>query len=158
MNPNKHITEYLHYYLGLKNEPEYAILLRGKWGSGKSWYINDFISKSNTEFIYVSLNGVTSFKEIEDSFFQQLHPVLASKGMKIAGKFLKGLLKTTIKVDLDNDNQSDATITSSIPNDIELPSYFKNIQDRVLIFDDLERCSIEIENILGYIIRRTSWP
>lgn len=151
MNPNNHITEYLNYYLGLKNEPEYAILLRGKWGSGKSWYINDYIGTSESQFIYVSLNGITSFKEIEDSFFQQLHPVLASKGMKIAGKILKGLIKTTIKVDLDNDNQPDASITSSIPSDIELPSYFKNLQDRVLVFDDLERCSVEIENILGYI-------
>jgi len=151
MNPNHHITKYLNYYLDLKNNPEFAILLRGKWGSGKSWYINDFINNSDYNFIYVSLNGITSYKEIEDSFLQQLHPILASKGMKIAGKLLKGLIKTTIKIDLDNDNQSDGSITSSIPNDIELPSYFKNLQDRILIFDDLERCSIEIDNILGYI-------
>ncbi|EPE9900634.1 putative KAP P-loop domain-containing protein [Flavobacterium psychrophilum] len=148
---NKHIDEYLDYYISLEKPPTYAILLRGNWGSGKSWFIKKFIDeREKSSFIYVSLYGVTSYSEIEDAFFQQLHPVLASKGMKLAGKLLKGLIKTTIKVDFDNDGKEDGQINSTIP-DINIPNFLKNIDSKILIFDDLERCSIDISNIMGYI-------
>ncbi len=148
---NKHIEEYLDYYIALEKPPTYAILLRGNWGSGKSWFIKKFVDeREKSNFIYVSLYGVTSYNEIEDVFFQQLHPVLASKGMKLAGKLLKGLIKTTIKVDLDHDGKEDGQINSAIP-DINLPNFLKNIDSKILVFDDLERCSIEISNIMGYI-------
>lgn len=141
---NRHIDEYLDYYIALEKPPTYAILLRGNWGSGKSWFIKKYIEeREQSNFIYVSLYGITSYNEIEDIFFQQLHPVLASKGMKLAGKLLKGLIKTTIKVDFDNDGKENGQISSTIP-DINLPSFLKNIDSKILVFDDLERCSIEI--------------
>ncbi|NOQ27969.1 MAG: hypothetical protein GQ564_21610 [Bacteroidales bacterium] len=148
---NKHIEQYLDYYINLSIEPEYAILLRGNWGSGKTWFIKNYLEKKqDVQSLYVSLNGISTFNEIEDSFFQQLHPVLASTGMKLAGKILKGVLKTTIKVDLDNDDKADGSFSASTP-DINLPDYFKNLDNNILIFDDLERCAISIPNILGYI-------
>ncbi len=148
---NKHISEYLDYYFALNPAPGYAILLRGKWGSGKSWFMKDYIEKHNKkEYLYISLNGITSNKEIEDKFFEQIHPILASKGMKIAGKIIKGLLKTTVKIDIDGNNKEVVNLNSEMP-EINLPDYLKNIDDKKIIFDDLERCSISIQNILGYI-------
>ena len=38
---NKHIKEFLNYYIGLPN-PQYAVLLKGKWGSGKTHFINEY--------------------------------------------------------------------------------------------------------------------
>ena len=38
---NKHIKEFLNYYIGLPN-PQYAVLLKGKWGSGKTHFINNY--------------------------------------------------------------------------------------------------------------------
>lgn len=151
MMSNTHVEEYLKYYCEMQHAPEYAVLLKGKWGAGKTWFIKKF-QENNQEcqFLYISLYGLTSFSEIEDEFFKQLHPVLASKGMAITAKVLKGILKTTIKVDLDGDGKSDTTVSSQVP-DINLPEYLKNAGKRVLIFDDLERCSIETESILGYI-------
>lgn len=70
--------------------------------------------------------------------------------MVIAGKIFKGLVKGTLKIDLDNDGQEDGRWSLSIP-DIEIIKKFKDSQFSLLIFDDLERCSINIENILGYI-------
>lgn len=148
---NLHVIKYLDYYLGLKHSPEYAILLRGKWGSGKSWFIKEYIKdKGSEKFVYISLYGVSKFSEIEEIIFQQIHPVLGSKGMKLAGKVLKGALKATIRFDLDGDKKDDVNINSSIP-DIKLPEYLKKLDNKVLVFDDLERCTIEIKNILGYI-------
>lgn len=148
---NDNIINYLDYYLSLKVKPGYAILIRGKWGCGKSWLIKDYMERHEEYgFLYVTLYGVTSYREIEDSFFEQIHPVLASKGMKIASKIIKGLIKTTIKVDFDKDGKEDGSITSNVP-EINIPDYLKNIDNKILVFDDLERCSIPISNILGYI-------
>lgn len=151
MNKNQHITEYLDFYVNLQHPPGFAVLLRGDWGCGKSWLIKDFMKERGSDnYLYVSLYGITTVKDIEEAFFQQLHPVLASKGMKIAGQILKGVLKTTIKVDWDGDKKEDVSITSGIP-DINLPTYLKGTDQRILVFDDLERCSIPIANVLGYI-------
>ncbi|MCM0083740.1 KAP family NTPase [Geomonas sp. Red32] len=149
---NQHIVRFLDYYCGLAHSPEYAVLLKGPWGSGKSWFINKFqerLQKKGIKSIYVSLYGVTSFSEIESIFFQQLHPVLSHKGMALAGKVLKGALKATLKVDLDVDGDS-VSINSQIP-DIKIPDYLKNTEGCVLIFDDLERCPMDVHNVLGYI-------
>jgi len=147
---NEHISDYLEYYSKLEIEPEFAVLLRGPWGCGKSWFIKNFLKEKDLKHLYISLNGVSRIKEIEDSIFQQIHPVLSSKGMKIAGKLFKGLLKTTIKVDIDGDGNDDASITSNIP-DVDVETYFNNVDERIIVFDDLERCSLPIKDIMGYI-------
>jgi hypothetical protein len=151
MLKNTHVTTYLDYYCSLPGSPEFALMLRGNWGSGKSWFIKKYIEGHSPEdFLYLSLYGVTSYTEIEDSFFTQLHPVLASKGMKLAGKILKGLIKTTIKIDLDNAKKDEVTIAGSLP-EIRLPDYLTKLDGKILVFDDLERCSIPIYQIMGYI-------
>jgi GTPase SAR1 family protein len=150
---NSHIEEYLDYYCGLNHAPGFAVLLQGQWGSGKTWFINKYrkiIKGRNQKCIYVSLYGMTSFADIEDAFFQQLHPILSSKGMAITGKILKGIIKGTIKIDLDSNKNEDGRINIQIP-DINIPEYLKNTDKSILIFDDLERCKIDLSNVLGYI-------
>lgn len=148
---NEVISQYLSYYCSLKISPGYAVLVRGLWGSGKSFLVKEFLkSNPQIEHLYISLNGVASVKEIETMLFAQLHPILASKGMRLAGKLIKGLIKTTIKVDLNKDGKEDGSIASTIP-DISLPEFLQNLENKILIFDDLERCSIPIQTILGYI-------
>lgn len=147
---NQKIHNFLKYYCDLSSPPEYAVLIKGKWGTGKTWFIKNLITDLNTSNIrslHISLYGMTSFDEIENEFFRQLHPVLSSKKMALAGKVLKGIVKTTFKIDLGKD---EATISSSIP-DIDLPDYLKGTENFVLIFDDIERCGIPICNLLGYI-------
>ncbi|MEL1244409.1 P-loop NTPase fold protein [Flavobacterium sp. DGU11] len=148
---NEHVNRYLNYYINIENPPEFAVFIRGNWGTGKSWFLDNFIQQnSSTTFLRVSLYGMGSFKDIDESIFQQLHPILSSKGMRLAGKVLKGLIKTTINLDLNGDKKSDVTINQGIP-DIVLPEYLNNLDNNVIVFDDLERCSIPIEDLLGYI-------
>ncbi|GAG66153.1 unnamed protein product [marine sediment metagenome] len=151
---NKHIETYLDYYLNAKFNPNFAILLQGKWGCGKTWFIKQFIkeysNKDSYKFIYLTLYGVSSISEIEDQIFQQLHPILSSKAMAITGKILKGILRASVKIDLDAVKNSDASINCQIP-DIEIPEYLKNTANCILVFDDLERCRISINTLLGYI-------
>lgn len=148
---NHHVEDYLNYYCALPHSPKFAILLKGKWGSGKTWFINQYREKAEgKKSLYVSLYGVSKYSEIEESLFQQLHPFRSSKGMVLAGKVFKGLLKGALKIDLNHDDKDDVMWNISIP-DINIPEKFNDSNFSLLIFDDLERCSIDIENILGYI-------
>ena len=147
---NEHITEYLRYYVSMPISPRFAVMLRGNWGAGKSWFIRDFIEPKREEYLYMSLYGVTSFKDIEDSFMVQLHPLLASKGVKMAGRVLTGLLKGVLKLDLNGDGKEDMELEGKIPS-IDLTGFLDGLKNKKIIFDDLERCSIDINDLLGYI-------
>jgi KAP family P-loop domain len=153
MQSNEHISEFLYYYYELEKPPEYAILLTGLWGSGKTWFIQNFRNKVSTkpnEILYISLYGVKSVKDIEAEFFRLLHPVLSSKHMRLMGKLTKGIIKTAINVDLNGDGKSDASLTGGIP-DVNFYERVDLAVGRLLIFDDLERCSIPIHALMGYI-------
>jgi KAP family P-loop domain len=151
---NKPVTEYLRYYADPENVFDFAVMVRGNWGAGKTYLINQFVaelkSKGRDKNLYVSLYGITSFRQIDEALFRQLHPVLSSKGMKLAATIGKGLLKATTKIDLDHDGKEDVSVTSNIP-DVDLVDYFKTPKECLLIFDDLERCSMKVSDILGYI-------
>ena len=152
-NPNSHIEDFLNYYYSFEQEPGYAVLLKGKWGTGKTWFINQSLKsfeKQGGKHLYVSLYGVTSFDEIEDEFFKQLHPRLSSKSMALTGKIAKGLLKATLKIDLDGDGKADGSLSAQAPN-IDLPDYLTDTSGFVIVFDDLERATISLDSLLGYI-------
>lgn len=150
--PNKHIDEFLNYYIDdekLKN-PQYAVLLKGKWGSGKTHFINEYKKHIDLQkYIYVSLYGVTSYDEIETKFLKAIHPKLYNDKTIFAGKIAKGLFKATLKFDWDDDGKADGSASVQIPN--FKPEDLLNTKDRILIFDDVERCSINIVDLLGYI-------
>lgn len=151
--PNKHIEEYLDYYFDGKKKFEYAVLLNGAWGSGKTWFVKKYIEKQiskDKKVAYISLNGISKTSEIDEAIFKCIHPVLGSKQAKLTGQILKGALKATLKIDLDGDSKPDGSLNTSIP-DVKLPDYLKIDDNFILIFDDLERCELKIEETLGYI-------
>ena len=151
--PNKHIEEYLDYYFDGKKNFEYAVLLNGAWGSGKTWFVKKYLEKKKDQgknICYVSLNGISKTSMIDEAIFKSIHPILGSKGAKLAGQILKGTLKATVKIDLDGDGKSDGSASGSVPK-IELPDYLKINDNFILVFDDLERCELKKEEVLGYI-------
>ena len=92
---NNHIKEYLMNYIGLEN-PQYAILLKGKWGSGKTHFINKYKEELDKKqpkqkYIYVSLYGITSFDEIETKFLEAIYPKLYNRKTIFVGKIAKQL-------------------------------------------------------------------
>ncbi|WP_273834015.1 P-loop NTPase fold protein [Serratia marcescens] len=153
-NINQHIEDYIDNYYKLTKEPGYAILLKGKWGTGKTWFIKRTLSKykdhakKKDKYLYISLYGMTNFDDIDNEFFKQLHPVLSSKTMDVVGKVAKGLLRTSLKIDLDGHNS--VNVSPQMPN-FELPDFLKDTSEFLIVFDDLERASIPLESIMGYI-------
>jgi hypothetical protein len=82
-DPNRHIIEFLRYYSDSRTTTDYAVMLKGSWGSGKTHLINEFLreraSAGSGKDLYVSLYGLTSFQQIDDALFRQLHPILLLK-------------------------------------------------------------------------------
>ncbi len=147
---NDHIKQYLDYYISLTNSPKYAVMLNGEWGSGKTWFINNYInncSNSSKIFLKVSLYGIGTLNDIDDQIVQQLHPILNSKPMLITGKILKSALKLGLKIDVDGDGKEDGNLSIQIPDFKDKES----LEKYILVFDDLERSNIEITKVLGYI-------
>jgi len=61
------IFEQLNRYLSLP-DPDYACMINGKWGSGKTYYLRKELRENlkdrNLNFLYASANGVSSFTNI----------------------------------------------------------------------------------------------
>ena len=99
-NPNEHIEDFLKYYSKLNNPPHYAVMLKGNWGVGKTWFLKNVMKQLDShddqkrKYLYVSLYGVESFKDIESEFFRELYPLLSSKGAALTGKITKSIVET----------------------------------------------------------------
>ncbi|WP_247146721.1 P-loop NTPase fold protein [Escherichia coli] len=152
---NTYIKDYIEYYLSLTTEPQYAIMLKGAWGSGKTWFIEQVLEEykqknSEFKFLKVSLYGVNSIKQIEDEFYRQLHPVLSNKALIFGANVLKNTLKATFKIDLNGDNKSDVDVNTNVPT-INLNDFSRKPDGFVLVFDDIERAGIDLPILFGYI-------
>ncbi|HHF2762830.1 TPA: P-loop NTPase fold protein, partial [Haemophilus influenzae] len=110
---NKHIENYLDLYLE-REDVEYATLLTGKWGCGKTYFIKNYIEKKSKEkkykFIYISLFGLKDIPSVNDAIFEELHPILSHKGVKILGGVLKSAIKLGFKFDLGEDKNDETSV------------------------------------------------
>ena len=141
---NQYINGFLDYYLDL-NVPQYAVLLSGKWGSGKTFFINEFKekNKSNYKFIHISLFGLKSKEDIHKQVIFKLFGLQSNtvfSVMEMAGKVIKGLLNKYAGVNI---------ALSDIPIDVALKR--ETDQKVIFIFDDIERIDTGIKEVLGYI-------
>lgn len=135
---------------------DYAIMINGEWGSGKTYFWNNRIKRKiesltlngrRYKTIYMSLYGISNLEEISKKIFiettqlmdkdlrryMQTHeqegiPEYAKTSIDMANFF--GISKSGEKLDYDE---------------------FFSVTDKVLCFDDLERANVDVIDILGYI-------
>lgn len=148
------ILEILNKYI--KNpKMQYAILIDGEWGSGKTYFIKNKFVKGNKNIIYIPLNGMKNREEIDKKIYYKIlennipDNITKSKGIKLVKKtggaifsITNELIKKVFSIDISGIKNI---------NGSEIISLFKNISDYVIVFDDLERCEMPISEILGYI-------
>lgn len=123
------------------NRVNYAVLIDGEWGSGKTYFIKEqFIptllnnkEENSKKPIYISLYGV----ETLDSISAEIYLQITGKFSKVAS--LGFSVAKIIKPDI---NYSEIF---GVLNDKF------NLKDYVLIFDDLERANIDVNSCLAYI-------
>lgn len=136
---NQHILEFLEYFIDLPASPQYAVLLNGAWGVGKSHLVDRFMNEQKSRgksIVYVSLYGVKAADEIDQLLILEVVPALKSPlgkiGSRVAMTWAKKLsLEDAIK-------QADLT---------------KHVDVDLIVFDDLERAKLSSVEVLGYINR-----
>ena len=144
-------------------DPQYAVLLDGKWGCGKTFFIKSWLDTFQTENedelapMYVSLFGVQTVKQINDTINGLLFPFMNSKVYKIGKTFTKMVASAALRfnVDYDGDKKSDGTVDFKLDPLMDLLNDKKEELKgrRILIFDDLERANIGVKELYGYINR-----
>ncbi len=135
---------------------DYAIMLNGEWGSGKTHFWNNKIRKKIESMqlngkryttIYMSLYGISNLEEISKKIFIETTQLM-DKNLR---RFMEAHNQTTIpeyaKTGLDMANFFGVTQNG---DKIDYADFFST-DDKVLCFDDLERANVDVIDILGYI-------
>lgn len=155
---NQHIEDYLDQYRKME-EVDFAVMITGAWGCGKTHFIKNYLKRKcitaakENEFIYISLNGLASTGDIDMALFQAVHPLLGSKAAVTTARILKASLKFGCKINLDvnRDGTNDSSLAVDPEKGFSLAKMGVNAKGKLLVFDDLERCLLKPEEILGYI-------
>lgn len=128
-----------------------AIMLTGEWGSGKSYYIRNellpYIEKDgDKKCIVVSLYGISDIAEINKNIYLELRAKMLSKksekissGKLIAKTIVKGVT-SFFGVDLSVSEKDLNNLYSSV-----------DLTGKLIVLEDVERSSIDIKEILGYV-------
>lgn len=158
---NENIVNFLNGYM-MNPDPQYAVLLKGKWGCGKTHFINHWIDAYQKqeaedkvlEPVYVSLYGLSETKQITTAINRALYPILYGKAAKAGKTFLKFMSAIVLKCDVDWDKDGNSDFSMDLG--LDALSIFKSEDEQVkkgnlLIFDDLERCDVPMKKLLGYL-------
>jgi hypothetical protein len=100
---NNHIEDYLEYYSNLPYAPHFAVLLKGEWGSGKTWFIKKFIEKTDNPAASGKGNTLTRVQEFLEFFtkpIQILGLPNAESDTEVDPKKLKTTEKKTLYISL----------------------------------------------------------
>lgn len=130
-----------------KENSEYAILIDGVWGVGKTFFIKNMLKEKIQKeikgiarykgIIYMSLYGIKDLAQLEYKLIYSIieNNILNNKASKMIINGVKTYINSLSKRD-------------SIIDTIKI---FQDISKYIIIFDDLERCMIPITELLGYI-------
>lgn len=149
----KQIEEVVIKYLD-NHTYNYALMIDGSWGTGKTFFVkNDLIplieknkkeSDPKNKILYVSLYGIESCEEISRLLYVELRHQVISKKDSAIKKWIGSGAKVVADVFKESKGIDFEKITETMWDGL----LFKNT---IMIFDDLERCSCNIIDVLGYI-------
>lgn len=131
------------------NNSQYAILLNGEWGCGKTSFVKNKILPEIEDSVYVSLYGLNNTSDINKKILYSIMNKKMNKKIKKEGKILgsgyrsfSSAISSIFKIPLPDAKSIDVT---------ELMSNFIDFSKKLIIFDDLERVNISINEVLGFI-------
>lgn len=142
---NQHIADYLDYFIDDLDSPGYSVLINGEWGTGKTWFIDEYLSQrkkdESLEIVKISLYGQNSIDEINAEIFQAIHP----KKHKFKNGFISKVISSTAKSSIFG---LKLDLSDFMPNG---KYAFDENKEYILIFDDLERSHVSIPLLMGYL-------
>ena len=135
---------------------DYAIMINGEWGSGKTYFWNHKIKPKIEAMqvngkkltpIYMSLYGISNLEEISKKIFIETTQLMDKDLKKFMGASGVGSIPEYAKTGLDMANFFGVTQNG---DRLDYAQFFST-DDKVLCFDDLERANVDVIDILGYI-------
>ena len=135
---------------------DYAIMINGEWGSGKTYFWNNQVKKKIESLklngkrfttIYMSLYGISNLEEISKKIFMETSQLM-DRNLR---KYMNANGQTTIPEDAKTGiDMANFFGNSSNGGKLDYEEFFST-DDKVLCFDDLERANVDVIDILGYI-------
>lgn len=167
MKDNKELTTYLNEYLKME-KPQFAVMISGKWGCGKTYYIENQIiewdkkkEKASGDSvvlkpIYVSVNGLNNVGSVVRKIKAVLHPILYSKGAKVAKKVVLAAMNIAVKSKVDFEGDGTGEDLNSLLDaegilDIFMSDSNSVKGNRILVLDDIERSKIPLDELFGFV-------
>ena len=149
---NSYIKNYLE-----NDKTQSAIMLTAPWGTGKSYYIrNDlsrFLEENKLSYAIVSAYGLSSIAGINKELFLEIKFQKTKKRCKWIAAFGKTIATGAVgigKTLLKNIAHIDIDFDLSEPNYKKLYDLI-NLKGKLIIFEDIERSSVDIIEFLGYV-------
>ena len=135
---------------------DYAIMINGEWGSGKTYFWNHKIRNrienmtvngKKLTTIYMSLYGISNLEEISKKIFIETTQLMDKNLKRYMNSNGQTVIPEYAKTGLDMANFFGVTQNE---DKIDYENFFST-DDKVLCFDDLERANVDVIDILGYI-------
>ena len=135
---------------------DYAIMINGEWGSGKTYFWNNKIRKKIDSLqlngkryttIYMSLYGISNLEDISKKIFIETTQLMDKNMRKYMNATGQQSIPEYAKTGLDMANLFGVTQSG---DKVDYSKFFST-DDKVLCFDDLERANVDVIDILGYI-------
>lgn len=135
---------------------DYAIMINGEWGSGKTYFWNNRIKKKIESLqlngksyttIYMSLYGISNLEDISKKIFIETTQLMDKNMRKYMNATGQQSIPEYAKTGLDMANLFGVTQNG---DKVDYSKFFST-EDKVLCFDDLERANVDVIDILGYI-------
>ena len=135
-----------------------AVLIDGDWGCGKTYFVQEKLIDSleeknagNTEnsrkILYISLYGMETLSQILDEVYSKtIESFIDEKLGEGSGQIIEKGISITTKLVL-----AGMKCFNIEKDDLPKLSDIKKIKDAIIIFDDLERCSIDTNQLFGFI-------
>lgn len=151
------ILKEVKYYIDT-NFYNYAVMIDGAWGSGKTYFVKNVLLKkiesNEKRVLYVSLYGISNIQELGKKLYLDYLLKDKSKLVTEHTELVENVIGTIIDIGspfmgkLGDIDIKEKKIKNIVQNTVKHICPMKNC---VLIFDDLERCDCSIQDILGYI-------
>lgn len=148
---NEDLKADLDRFKDLKDDPFYALQIDAPWGSGKTHFITNYLRAAYPDiddeprpYLHVTLFGIQSTGDIEKQILGQLY----SGEERLAGSILSSALSigaAWVKADKAYSEAAEKTRLAAVAKEL------KRIKLGVVVFDDIERCSMPLKDALGYI-------
>ena len=150
------IREFLRTWTNTENKPHFAVLIDGRWGSGKTHFVTKLVEEkcfTRRRVIYLSTFGIPDIQSLETNLFYVGASTISKnlyKGAGFAGSVLAGSL-TFGSGGVFGGSANLNKLVDSVMATLERSA--KNVDGALLILDDLERCRIPMADLLGLINR-----